>query len=171
MKPCRDVGLHPFIHSFIHSFIHIEHLYSASSRKLLRSAPNTSTVNQSSLTNKVRKNAGEVVLLKMRSSEGRLCQVEGPTTEKARICSGGSRIFCLGANAGGYLCWGGLTGIRRRRRETAIADGKKPLTTRGSGERRKFPSGVWGGAPETHAILNISSENGVHFWILLISHF
>ena len=32
----------------IHSFIHIEHLYSASSRKLLRSAPNTSTVKQSS---------------------------------------------------------------------------------------------------------------------------
>src|SRR6218665_1672472 len=36
-----------------HSFIHIEHLYSASSRKLLRSAPNTSTVKQSCL--KVRK--------------------------------------------------------------------------------------------------------------------
>src|SRR6218665_3277877 len=68
----------------IHSFIHIEHLYSASSRKLLRSAPNTSTVKQSSL--KVRKNAGEVVLLEMRSSEGRPFQVEGPTTEKARIC-------------------------------------------------------------------------------------
>src|SRR6218665_2673098 len=66
------------------SFIHIEHLYSASSSKLLRSAPNTSTVKQSSL--KVRKNAGEVVLLKMRSSEGRPFQVEGPTTEKARIC-------------------------------------------------------------------------------------
>ena len=48
---------------FIHSFIHIEHLYSAPSRKLLRSAPNTSMVKQSSL--KVRKNAGERVLLKM----------------------------------------------------------------------------------------------------------
>ena len=36
--------------SFTHSFIHIEHLYSASSRKLLRSAPNTSTVKQSSTT-------------------------------------------------------------------------------------------------------------------------
>jgi len=33
----------------IHSFIHIEHFYSASSRKLLRSAPNTSTVKQSSV--------------------------------------------------------------------------------------------------------------------------
>src|SRR6218665_954546 len=38
------------------------------------------------LSLKVRKNAGEVVLLKMRSSEGRPFQVEGPTTEKARIC-------------------------------------------------------------------------------------
>src|SRR6218665_4019482 len=69
---------------FIHSFIQIERLYSTSSRKLLRSAPNTSTVKQSSL--KVRKNAGEMVLLKMQSSEGRPFQVEGPTTEKARIC-------------------------------------------------------------------------------------
>jgi len=68
----------------IHSFIHIEHLYSASSRKLLRSASNTSTVKQSSL--KVRKNASERVLLTMRSSEGRPFQLEGPTTEKARIC-------------------------------------------------------------------------------------
>jgi len=32
------------------------------------------------------KNPGERVLLKMRSSEGRPFQVEGPTTEKARIC-------------------------------------------------------------------------------------
>ena len=28
----------------------------------------------------------------------------------------------------------------------------------GLGERRKLPSGVWGGAPETEAILNISCE-------------
>jgi len=32
---------------FVHSFIHIEHFYSASSRKLLRSAPSHSTVKQS----------------------------------------------------------------------------------------------------------------------------
>src|SRR6218665_3154939 len=32
----------------MHSFIHIEHLYSASSRKLLRSAPNASTVKRNS---------------------------------------------------------------------------------------------------------------------------
>ena len=68
----------------IHSFIHIEHLYSAPSRRLLKCAPKTSTVKQSSL--KVRKNAGETILLNMRSSEARPFQVEGPTTEKARIC-------------------------------------------------------------------------------------
>ena len=34
---------------YIHSFIHIDHLYSASSRKLLRGAPDTSTIKQSSL--------------------------------------------------------------------------------------------------------------------------
>ena len=34
---------------FIHSFIHIEHLYSASSRELLRSAPDSSTAKKSSL--------------------------------------------------------------------------------------------------------------------------
>src|SRR6218665_538236 len=85
--------------------------------------------------------------------------------------SGGSRILCLGGKWVGYFCLGGLLRIKRRRRETAIAEGKKPLTTRGLGERSKLPSGVWGGAPDTKAILNISSENGVHFWILLISHF
>src|SRR6218665_1529172 len=82
--PCSyDVPQHQL--HFIHSLIYIEHiLYSASSRKLLRSAHNTNTIKQSSL--KVRKNAGEKVLLKMLSSEGRPFQVEGPTTEKARIC-------------------------------------------------------------------------------------
>ena len=59
---------------------------------------------------------------------------------------------------------------KRRRREAAIAEGKKPLTTRGSGERRKLPSGFWGSAPETEAILNILFQNGIHFGILLISH-
>ena len=47
--------------------------------------------------------------------------------------------------------------IKRRRRETAIAEGKKPLTTGGSVERR--PQWGLGGAPETDAIFNISSQN------------
>src|SRR6218665_3371015 len=33
------------------------------------------------------------------------------------------------------------------------------------------PSRVWGSAPETDAILNILSQDGIHFGILLISHF
>ena len=47
--------------------------------------------------------------------------------------SGGSRIFCLGGLMGRVFLFGGLMGIKRRRRETAIAEGKKPLTTRGPG--------------------------------------
>ena len=45
---------------------------------------------------------------------------------------------------------------------------RNPLRLGGMGERRKLPSGVWGGAPE---ILNISCQNGVHFGMLLISYF
>ena len=61
--------------------------------------------------------------------------------------SGGSRIFCLGgANGSGIFVWG-ANGIKRRRRETAIAEGKKPLTTRGLGERRKPPVG-YGAEPQ-----------------------
>ena len=44
-------------YALINSFIHTEHLYSASSRKLLRGAPNFSTAKKSSL--KVRTKAGE----------------------------------------------------------------------------------------------------------------
>jgi len=39
---------------------------------------------------------------------------------------------------------------------------KSPARLGGLGKRRKLPSGVWVGAPETDAILNISSENGAH---------
>ena len=37
------------IFTFIHSFIHTEHLYTASSRELLRGAPDSSTAKKSSL--------------------------------------------------------------------------------------------------------------------------
>ena len=40
---------------------------------------------------------------------------------------------------GQVFLFGGLMGIKRRRRKTAIAEGKKPLTTRGLGERRELP--------------------------------
>ena len=58
-------------------------------------------------------------------------------------------------------------------REAAIAEGKKlsPSRLGGLGERDKLPSGVWGGDPEADVILDILSQNGVHFRILIISHF
>src|SRR6218665_2282935 len=59
--------------------------------------------------------------------------------------------------------WGNC---KHRRREAAIAKGKKPLAARGSGERRKLPRGVWGGAKETVRILNISYQKST-FWDLL----
>src|SRR6218665_2877956 len=50
------------------------------------------------------------------------------TTTTTTTASGGSRIFCLGgANGAGIFCLGGLMGIKRRRGETAIAEGKKRL--------------------------------------------
>ena len=55
---------------FIHSFIHIEHLYSASSRELLRGAPDYSTAKKSSL--KVRKNAGDKANVILMSSIGKI---------------------------------------------------------------------------------------------------
>src|SRR6218665_1347518 len=52
--------------------------------------------------------------------------------------SGGSRILCLGGLMGRvFLFGGGLMGIKRRRRETAIAEGKKSLTTRSGAEPQK----------------------------------
>src|SRR6218665_3664628 len=50
-------------------------------------------------------------------------------------------------NFGGTEVWENWRQCKRRRREAAIAEGKKPLPTRGHRERRKLPSGVWGGAP------------------------
>src|SRR6218665_3242584 len=49
---------------------------------------------------------------------------------------GGSRILCLGGLMERVFLFGGLMGIRCRRRETAIAEGKKSLTTRGSGPQK-----------------------------------
>src|SRR6218665_1939665 len=61
--------------------------------------------------------------------------------------SGGSRILCLWWLMGRVFLFGGLMGNKRRRRETAIAEGKKPLTTRGSGERRELPQRGLGRSP------------------------
>ena len=67
--------------------------------------------------------------------------------------------FCVwGANGAGIFDLG-LMGIKCRSRETAIAERKKRLTT----SVVSSPIGVGRRAPEIDAILNISSENGVHF--------
>ena len=47
MAPLRTL-IRDDIHSFIHSFIHFEHFYSAPSRRLLRSAPDSSTAKKES---------------------------------------------------------------------------------------------------------------------------
>ena len=48
---CKCICGSSFQHrpTFIHSFIYTEHLYSASSRELLRGAPDSSTAKKSSL--------------------------------------------------------------------------------------------------------------------------
>ena len=46
-----------------------------------------------------------------------------------------------------FLFWG-LMGIKRRRRETAIAEGKKPLTTRGPGGVSEAPPAGSGAEPQ-----------------------
>ena len=47
--------------------------------------------------------------------------------------------FCIwGATGAGIFLGGGLKGIKRLRRQTAIAEGKNPLTIKGSGDRRKL---------------------------------
>ena len=70
------------------------------------------------------------------------------------------------------MFWGAKGRLSAEGAKAAIAEGKKPLTTIGVlGSVVSSPSGVWGGAQETDVILNISSQNGVHFGILVISHF
>ena len=49
-------------------------------------------------------------------------------------------------------------------RKTAIAEGKRPLTTRGSGERRKL-------RPRNLIDFEYFMLKGVHFGLLLISYF
>src|SRR6218665_3125210 len=55
-----------------------------------------------------------------------------------------------------------------RRREAAIAEGKKPLTTIGGlWERRKLPQRGLGRSTDADAIFNILCKNRVHFSMLI----
>src|SRR6218665_1069552 len=78
---CTHTKIHTYM--FIHSFI--LNIYIAPLQENYSEAlPTPARSNKAVLRRE--KNAGEVVLLKMRNSEGRPFQVEGPTTEKTLIC-------------------------------------------------------------------------------------
>ena len=87
------------------------------------------------------------------------------------LFSGGSRMLCLGANEAGIFVWGAKGGLSAIGAKLRLPEARIHSRLGGVGERRKLPSGVWVEAPETDAILNLSNQNGVHFEILLISHF
>ena len=73
--------------------------------------------------------------------------------------------FCVwGANGSGVFAWRAKAGLSAEGAKLRLPKARSlSQLYRGSGERRKLPSGVWCGVPETDAILNISSQNGVHF--------
>ena len=55
-------------------------------------------------------------------------------------------------------------GIKCRKRETAIAEGKKPLTTRGPGERRKLPQRGLGRSPRNRPDFDYFKPKWSTFW-------
>src|SRR6218665_828897 len=86
--------------------------------------------------------------------------------------SGGSRILRLGGLIGRVFLFGGAKGrLSAEGAKLRLPKAKSHSRLGGLGSIVSSPSGVWGGAPETDAIVNISSQNGVHFGILLVSHF
>src|SRR6218665_3899287 len=87
------------------------------------------------------------------------------------IVSGGSRILCLGANRTGIFVWGAKGGLSAEGAKLQLPKARSPSRLGGLGERHKLPQRGLRQSPETDAILNISSQNGVNFGMLLISHF
>ena len=77
------------------------------------------------------------------------------------------RILCLGLTGRVFLFGGAKGGLSAEGAKLRLPKARNPSRLGGLGERRKLPSGVWGGDPETEAILNISSQNGVHFGVLV----
>src|SRR6218665_1393304 len=73
----------------------------------------------------------------------------------------GGRIFWII----GHRSW---ESCKRRKREAAIAEGKKPLTTRGPGGRRKLPQRGLGQSPRNRRDFEHFMPNGVHFGHLLL---
>ena len=73
--------------------------------------------------------------------------------------------FCVWGETGQVLLFRGLKGIKRRRRETAIAEGKKPLTTiGGQEERRKLPQRGLGRSPRNRRDFEHCKPKWSKFW-------
>ena len=70
-----------------------------------------------------------------------------------------------------FLVWGAKGGLSAEGAKLRLLKARSPSRLEDLGERRKLPQWGLGGAPEIDALLKISSQNGVHFGILLISHF
>ena len=80
-------------------------------------------------------------------------------------------FWVWGANGAGIFVWGAKWRLSAEGAKLRLPKARSPSRLGGLGIVVRSPSGVWGGAPETDAILNISSQNGAHLGILLISHF
>src|SRR6218665_3627895 len=95
--------------SFIHSFIHIEHLYSASSRELLRCAPDSSTLKRAVLwgSTTIRLRTFRLRHFVYRHLVYRHFVYYCIPACRAVIHSGGSRILCLGGLMGWVFLFGG----------------------------------------------------------------
>src|SRR6218665_2725123 len=100
---------------------------------------------------------------------------------KIKISTGGAYAPCIRAYFKEIYGLHNSAHVRHfmKNREVASAKGAKLRLPKARSSLRlgglrsvvSSPSGVWGGAPENDAILNILCQNGVHFWLLLISYF
>src|SRR6218665_4184343 len=79
--------------------------------------------------------------------------------------------ICGAYGTGVFLFRGAEGGLKAEGAKLRLPKARSPSRVEGLGSVVSSISGVWGGAPETDAILNISSRNGANFGILLISHF
>ena len=78
--------------------------------------------------------------------------------------------FCVwGANGEDIFVWGAEEKLSAEGAKLRLPEARIPSRLGAWGSVLSSPSEVWGGRPD--AILILSNQNGVHFEILLISHF
>src|SRR6218665_573376 len=87
-----DIVLHPMTNEVLHSFIHYMNLYSASSRLLLRSAPDSSTAKKSSF--KARVNRG--LPSRMHEPDELKYGQKGQKVPSVPLIGGNCDLWCLG---------------------------------------------------------------------------